>query len=179
MKFCNVCSHPVSLLIPEGDNRERYVCTNCHSVHYINPKVVTGCLVHSSNKVLLCKRAISPREGLWTLPAGFMELGETSEEGASRETYEEACARVKILGLYTLFDLPHISQIYLFYRSELENDAFAPGTESLEVRLFEEQDIPWSDLAFPVVERPLQPYFEDRKKGYYNFRTETIIPNKI
>lgn len=175
MKFCSACGSTVVFTIPDGDNRERHVCTQCGFIHYDNPKIVTGCLVVHGEHILLCRRAIAPREGLWTLPAGFLERGESTSEGAARETWEEACAKVEIHGLYTMFDLPHISQIYMFYRSRLDGASFSAGAESLEVELFAERDIPWDELAFPVVERTLKHYFDDRLTGDYPVRTETII----
>ncbi|MEM6710624.1 MAG: NUDIX hydrolase, partial [Pseudomonadota bacterium] len=159
MKFCSNCGTAVELKIPEGDNRERYVCPACHTIHYVNPKIVAGCLVTAGEQVLLCKRAIEPRKGYWTLPAGFMENGESAEDGAARETWEEALAKVDIHGLYTVFSLPYISQVYMFYRGTLVGTQFGAGPESLEVGLYDEADIPWNDLAFPVVTQTLRHYF--------------------
>lgn len=174
MKFCSQCGYPVSQRIPEGDNRPRYVCGHCHAIHYQNPRIVAGCLPVWQQQVLLCRRAIEPRRGYWTLPAGFMENGETLEQAAVRETWEEACARVRDLKLYTLFDLPHINQVYLFFRAELVGPNFAAGDESLEVRLFDECDIPWSELAFPTVGRTLECYFADRREHRYPVRNEPL-----
>lgn len=176
MKFCSHCGHPVSQRIPAGDNRLRYVCEHCHLVHYQNPRIVAGCLPVWGDQVLLCRRAIEPRRGYWTLPAGFMENGETLEQAAARETHEEACARVRDLALYTLFDLPHINQVYLFFRAELVDLDFAAGAESLEVQLFHEPDIPWSELAFPTVGRTLECYFADRRRHVYPVRNEPLEP---
>lgn len=175
MKFCSNCGEGVSLLVPEGDNRPRHVCGSCSTIHYQNPRIITGTLPVHGSKVLLCKRAIEPRYGLWTLPAGFMENGETTEQGASRETWEEARANIELSGLYTLFNLPQINQVYFFYRGQLTDLAFGPGPESLEVELFEEHQIPWNELAFPVVTRTLQHYFSDRKSGHYPVRSEDIV----
>ncbi len=163
------------MTVPEGDNRERHVCDACEHIHYINPKVVTGCLPIYEEKVMLCRRAIAPREGLWTLPAGFLENGETASDGALREMMEEANARGKIVDLYTMFSLPHISQIYLFYRTELLDLEFFPGEESLEVELFSESEIPWDELAFPVVVETLEHYFEDRREDHFPVRAKDII----
>lgn len=174
MKFCSQCGQAVKLEIPAGDNRERHVCSHCDTIHYQNPRIITGTLPILGNQVLLCRRAIEPRYGLWTLPAGFMENGETTEQGASRETWEEARAKVRIKGLYTLFNLPQINQVYFFYRAELTRPEFGAGPESLEVALFHEDEIPWDELAFPVVERTLKHYFSDRKNGLFPVRTEDI-----
>jgi ADP-ribose pyrophosphatase YjhB (NUDIX family) len=174
MNYCSHCGSPVTQSIPAGDNRVRFVCSRCHLVHYQNPRIVAGCLPVWGEKILLCRRAIEPRRGYWTLPAGFMENGETLEQAAARETEEEACARVRGLSLYTLFDLPHISQVYMFFRAELVNLDFAAGDESLEVRLFDERDIPWSELAFPTVGRTLECFFADRVKQDFPVRNEPI-----
>ncbi|MBO3274894.1 NUDIX hydrolase [Pseudomonas schmalbachii] len=176
MKFCSQCGASVSLRIPSGDNRPRYVCDRCLTVHYQNPRVVAGCLPVWEGRILLCRRAIAPRQGFWTLPAGFMENGETLEQAAARETLEEACARVTDLHLYTVFDLPHISQIYMFFRANLVDLDFSAGEESLEVGLFEESDIPWGELAFPTVGRTLECFFADRIRQDYPVRNEGIAP---
>lgn len=174
MKFCSRCGSEVQLLVPEGDNRPRHVCGECDMIHYQNPKMVVGTIPEWEDKILLCKRAIEPRYGLWTLPAGFMENAETSQQGALRETSEEANARVELIELYTLFNLPHISQVYLLFRGRLLDLDFAPGEESLEVALFSEDEIPWDQLAFPVVIETLKLYFEDRRKGAFGLRSGTI-----
>ncbi|BAN50372.1 NUDIX hydrolase [Metapseudomonas resinovorans] len=176
MKFCSQCGSPVVQRIPEGDNRLRHVCDSCHAIHYQNPRIVAGCLPVWGEQVLLCRRAIEPRRGYWTLPAGFMENGETMAQAAARETLEEACARVRDLSLYTLFDLPHISQVYTFFRAELVDLDFAAGDESLEVRLFHEREIPWSELAFPTVGRTLECYFADRAGQDFPVRNEPLAP---
>ena len=175
MKFCSSCGSTVVLEIPAGDDRHRHVCKDCETIHYQNPRIITGCLPLHEDKVLLCKRAIEPRHGFWTLPAGFMENGETTIEGALRESWEEAKATIAIDELYTLFNLPHINQVYLFYRGQLANLEFGPGEESLDVQLFTEAEIPWDQLAFPVVNRTLQLFFEDRKHGRYPLHSEDII----
>lgn len=174
MKYCPNCGSPVALRIPEGDDRKRHVCDQCDTVHYQNPRIITGCLPVYGDKVLLCRRAIEPRYGFWTLPAGFMENGETVEQGALRESWEEARARIDIDALYTLFNLPQINQVYMFYRGNLANPDFAPGTESLDVELFAEEQIPWEELAFPVVVKTLRHYFSDRKINQFPFRCEDI-----
>jgi ADP-ribose pyrophosphatase YjhB (NUDIX family) len=160
--------------VPPGDDRERFVCDACGTIHYQNPKIVTGCLPIYEGRVLLCKRAIRPRSGLWTLPAGFLENGETTVEGAIRETREEACAEVSVHGLYTVFNLPHISQIYMFFRADLTNLDFSAGPESADVRLFEESQIPWDELAFPVIRDTLRHYFNDRPAGDFPVRVGDI-----
>lgn len=162
MKFCSQCGSPVTTRIPEGDNRERYVCAHCGTIHYQNPKIVAGTIPEWEDRVLLCRRAIAPRYGYWTLPAGFLENGETTNEGAVRETLEEANARIAVTSLYAMFHLPHIDQVYLMFRARLLDLDFAPGAESLEVALFDEAEIPWENLAFPVVAETLKLYFADR-----------------
>lgn len=167
MKFCSQCGAPVARRTPPGDTHERFVCDACQTIHYENPKMVIGSIPEWEDRVLLCRRAIEPRYGLWTLPAGFMELRETTAEAAVREAMEEANAAIELGELYTLFNLPHFNQVYLFYRGRLLNLDFAPGTESLEVELFRESEIPWERLAFPVVIQTLQHYFADRRAGRY------------
>jgi ADP-ribose pyrophosphatase YjhB (NUDIX family) len=174
VKFCSSCGQPVALRVPPGDDRERFVCDACGTIHYQNPKIVTGCLPIYEGRVLLCKRAIHPRSGLWTLPAGFLENGETTVEGAIRETREEACAEVSVHGLYTVFNLPHISQIYMFFRADLTNPNFSAGPESTDVQLFEESQIPWEELAFPVIRDTLRHYFSDRSAGDFPVRVGDI-----
>lgn len=150
------------------------MCNDCDTIHYVNPRIITGCLPIWDDRVLLCLRAINPRKGYWTLPAGFLENGETIAAGAARETEEEANARVSDLELYTVFSLPHISQAYMFYRAQLRDLDFSSGEESLDVRLFKEDEIPWDNLAFPVINKSLQYYFDDRKSGQFQFRSEAI-----
>lgn len=174
MNFCSNCGSAVALIVPPGDNRKRHVCNDCDTVHYVNPRIVTGCLPIWDDQVLLCLRAIEPRRGYWTLPAGFMENGETIAAGATRETVEEANARVSDLELYTVFSLPHISQVYMFFRAQLSDLDFSSGEESLDVRLFKEDEIPWDNLAFPVITQSLQFYFEDRRLGDYPVRSREI-----
>ncbi len=175
MNYCSQCGGPVEVRIPDGDNRPRHMCPACGAIHYQNPRVVVGCIPEWEDRLLLCKRAIEPRYGLWTLPAGFMENGETTQQGAARETLEEACARVRVQDLYSLFNLPHINQVYMLFRSRLLDLDFGPGTESLEVKLFGERDIPWDELAFPVVRETLRLYFQDRPGGAYPLRSGDIL----
>ena len=175
MNFCSNCGVAVQLRIPPGDNLPRYVFDACKTIHYQNPKIVAGCLPQWEDKVLLCRRAIEPRYGLWTLPAGFMEKGETTVQTAIRETLEEAGAKIEMTGLYTLFNLPYIDQVYLLYRSRLLDLDFAPGDESLEVQLFSEGEIPWDQLAFRVMHETLKLYFEDRKTGTFGTYVGDIV----
>ena len=175
MNFCSACGGTIILRKPPGDNRERFVCQSCDAIHYVNPKIVTGCLPLRGSAVLLCQRAIHPRKGLWTLPAGFLELGETTLAGALRETWEEARANVEPMGLYTVFNLPHISQVYFFFRAALTDGGFGPGEETTDVALFDEVDVPWRELAFPVVTSTLRHYFADRVRGDYPVRMEDIV----
>mgnify|MGYP006157467423 CR=1 FL=1 len=172
MKYCHQCAAPLVLRIPEGDELARHCCDSCDSIFYLNPKNIVGTLPTHLNKVLLCKRAIEPRLGKWTLPAGFMENGESSLEGAIRETMEEAGARIDVQAnsLYTLFNLPVINQMYLFFRAELSDLDYHPGRESLEVALFSEAEIPWKQIAFPVVHSTLKYYFKDLKKNRFPVR---------
>lgn len=162
MKFCSTCGASVSLRIPAGDNRERFVCTRCETIHYQNPKIVAGSIPEWEGRILLCRRAIEPRYGLWTLPAGFMENGETTEQAAMRETLEEAGARIEITSLYSIFSIPHISQVYMLFRGSLVNGAYEAGHETLECGLFDAHTLPWDQLAFPVVSETLQRYFADK-----------------
>ena len=180
MKFCSQCGHPVIIDIPPLDNMPRHVCPNCKTVHYENPKIVV-CSIPSweskSNEtsILLCRRAIAPRHGFWTLPGGFMENDEPPEQAAARATQEEAGANVKISKLFSLMNLPVYHQVHLFYLAQLENREFSPGEETLETRLFRESEIPWDNLAFSTIKYALKFYLEDRKKilkgGHFGFHT--------
>ncbi|WP_339339168.1 NUDIX hydrolase [uncultured Oceanicoccus sp.] len=170
MKYCSECGHTVSQKIPKGDDRLRYVCDNCGAIHYQNPRIIVGTLPVYGDQVLLCRRAIEPRKGFWTLPAGFMENGETTVEGAVRESWEEARARLSNEKLYRLFDLSYIDQVYMFYLADLVDGEFSAGPESLDVKLFNEADIPWDEIAFGVVVDTLKEFFEDRKKGLFPVR---------
>lgn len=156
MNFCSACGKRVSQIIPEGDNRVRHVCNDCGTIHYSNPNNVCGAILTQGNKILLCKRAIEPRSGLWTLPAGFMENGETVTEAAARESMEEANAQSHNLKLFGVFSLPHISQVYLMFKGELTEGRHTPGSESLETALFAMDEIPWDQLAFPVIDYSLK-----------------------
>ena len=179
MRFCSLCGASVELRLPPDDNRTRYVCISCGEVHYQNPKLIVGAIPEWEDKILLCRRAIEPRHGLWTLPAGFMENAETTVDAAARETLEEANAQVDIGELYTLYNLPYINQVHLLFRARLLNLDFSPGTESLEVQLFSEEEIPWDTLAFRPVHLTLQHYFADRKSGDFQFRTGDLKPSEL
>ena len=162
--------------IPEGDDRERLTCTDCGYITYENPKVVVGSIVTTPGGILLCRRAIHPRRGYWTIPAGFMENGETTGDGAKRETLEEANARVEVLDLFALYNIPHISQVYMLFRARLLDLDFAPGEETLELKLCNETEIPWDDIAFATVRNTLTHYFNDKRKGHFSFHIGTIEP---
>lgn len=174
--YCSNCGNPTVTITPPGDDRQRQVCRNCDIIHYENPKVVVGCIPQWEEKILLCRRSIEPRYGRWTLPAGFLEIGETVAEGARRETIEEACARVDNLVAYALYNLSFIGQVYIMFLARLIDTDFKPGHESLSVELFNENDIPWDNLAFPVVEKTLKKYFKDRKIGTFPFFMGDISP---
>lgn len=167
MNFCSDCGQPVRVGIPDDDNRPRHICDHCNTIHYQNPKIVAGTIPVYGDKILLCKRAIEPRYGYWTLPAGFMENHETTADAALRETWEEAQAKVNIQQLYMLIDTTVISQVYMIFLAELPEPVFSSGPESLEVELFSEEEIPWSELAFPTIEKSLRHFFDDRKKGCF------------
>jgi len=170
MNYCSNCAGTLTFAIPEGDHLPRHICNNCGTIHYSNPNVITGCLPIYEDKVLLCKRAIEPRKGYWTLPAGFMENNESTAEGALRETREEANAEVKISHLYTLTSIVHVNQVQMLYLAYMDKPEFSPTHESLEVALFSEEEIPWSELAFSTIEKALRYYFADRVKGRFPLR---------
>ena len=169
--YCSQCGAPVSVQVPPGDTLERHVCVRCGTIHYQNPKLVVGSLPEWQDKILLCRRAIEPRHGKWTLPAGFMENSETLPQAALRETSEEACARVELGEMYTLISVPHISQVHVIYRARLLDLDFAPGIETLELGLFAEAEIPWQEIAFRTIGMTLRHYFADRKSGSFSFHT--------
>ncbi len=174
MKFCSSCGDANEIRIPEGDSRERAVCKSCATIHYVNPKIVLGTIPVWEDQVLLCRRAIEPRLGLWTLPAGFMEVQESTAQGAIRETFEEAGAEIRLGALFSVFDIPHVDQVHLFYLAELSNLGFAAGPESLEVRLFRESEIPWESIAFRTITATLRFYFHDRRQGHFGLHTGDI-----
>lgn len=176
MNFCSNCGKPVVVRVPRGDTLPRHVCDHCEAIHYQNPKIVAGCIPEWGDKVLLCKRAIEPQFGKWTLPAGFMENGETVQEAAARETLEEALAYVHELRLFGMFNIPHVNQVYVMFRARMPEREFGPGAESLSCDLVTEEQIPWPDLAFPVVDRTLKLFFEDRRNDEYRIHTGDIAP---
>ncbi len=175
-RFCSACGTPVTRRVPEGDLRERDCCDACGAIHYVNPRPVVGTIPIWGEQVLLCRRAIEPRHGYWTLPAGFMEVGESTLEGALRETQEEAGAHIEMGPLFSVFDVPHVEQVHLFFRARLLDLNFAPGPESLEVQLFTEHTIPWNDLAFKTVTTALQLYFADRARATFGTHHQTLLP---
>lgn len=174
MKFCSTCGAAVVRRVPAGDSLPRHVCNACGTIHYQNPKLVVGALPEWQDQVLLCRRAIEPRHGKWTLPAGFMENGETVAAAAVRETLEEACARIELGDMFTLISVPQINQVHVIYRSRLLDLDFAPGIETLELRLFREEEIPWDEIAFRTIAISLRHYFADRRAGRYDFHTEDL-----
>jgi len=176
MNFCSNCAAPLVRRIPPGDGQLRHVCDACGTIHYENPKMIVGCVAEWQGKVLLCRRAIEPRYGLWTVPAGFLENGETTAAGAQRETLEEANARVQVDDLFALYNLPHINQVYMLFRARLLDLDFSPGAETLETRLVEETEVPWSELAFVTVRNTLTHYFNDRRSGRFTLHMGTIEP---
>jgi ADP-ribose pyrophosphatase YjhB (NUDIX family) len=176
LKFCSYCGSAVARRVPPGDTLQRHVCDQCGIVHYQNPLLVVGTIPEHEGKLLLCRRAIEPRYGYWTLPAGFMENDETLGQGALRETREEAGAKIELEAPFTLISVPRVNQVHVFYRARLMDLEFSPGEESLEVALFGEADIPWKDLAFRTVTLTLRHWFADRKKGSFGFHAEDILP---
>jgi len=160
--------------IPEHDNIKRYCCDQCDTIHYTNPNLVVGALCIREEKILMAKRNINPRKGLWTLPAGFMENAETLQDGALRETIEETGSRAEVVMPYTMFSLPHINQVHMFYLANLLDDNFGPTIESSEVKLFKNEEILWNEIAFPTVEKTLRYYLDDLETGNFTFREEDI-----
>ena len=179
INFCTSCGATVELRRPDDDNRPRYICTACDTIHYQNPNLVICSIPEWEDKILLCRRAIEPRQGLWTLPGGFMENGETTTEAAIRETLEEANARIEISELFSMYSLPYINQVHLLFRAKLLDLDFSPGAESLEVRLFTEAEIPWDEIAFRPIKFSLEHYFADRRKGSFNFHIGEILSPKL
>ena len=165
----------MSLRVPPGDSLQRHVCDACGAIHYRNPRLVVGALQEWEDRVLLCRRAIEPRQGKWTLPAGFMENGETVAAAAIRETMEEACARVELCEMYTMISVPHIHQVHVIYRSRLLDLDFAPCAETLELRLFAEDEIPWDEIAFRTIAITLRHFFADRRSGAWRFHSEDLV----
>lgn len=176
MKFCSYCAAPVGRRVPPGDTQLRYVCDQCGVVHYQNPLLVVGTIPEHEGRILLCRRAIEPRYGYWTLPAGFMENDETAGGGAQRETREEAGARIELLEPFSMVSVPRVNQVHLFFRARLLDLDFQPGEETLEVALCDEASIPWKDIAFRTVAITLKHWFADRNKGAFSFHAEDILP---
>jgi ADP-ribose pyrophosphatase YjhB (NUDIX family) len=167
-QFCNLCGKPTEYRVPAGDHRERFVCTGCGHIQYRNPKIIAGIIPEwRDGRVLMCKRAIEPRHGLWTFPAGFLELRESSGDGAAREALEEAQADVEPLDLFMVINVPYVSQVYLIHRGRLRAEEFGPTPESSEVRLMREDEIPWDAIAFPTIFHSLKRFFADRTAGRY------------
>lgn len=178
INFCSHCGAPVSRRVPSGDTLPRDICDACGTIHYQNPKLVVGSLPEWEDKVLLCRRAIEPRLGMWTLPAGFMENDETLPEAAARETIEEAHAQVEIGAMYSLISVPHISQVHAIFRARLLTLDFSPGIETLEVALLSENEIPWKEIAFRTIAVTLRHYYADRKSGCFGFHTSELRPEE-
>jgi ADP-ribose pyrophosphatase YjhB (NUDIX family) len=174
IRHCRLCGGKAVYAIPADDNRERATCTVCHTVHYENPLNVVGTVPVWGDQVLLCRRNIEPRYGLWTLPAGFMELGETVEQGAVRETIEEAGARFELQGLFTMLSVVRVGQVHIYFRARLLDTDFAPGPETIEARLFREDEIPWDELAFRTVRETLKHYFADGRTGQFGVHCADI-----
>lgn len=179
MKYCSQCGSKLAYRIPEDDDRARFICDACHTIHYQNPKLVVGCIPTWEDRILLCRRSIEPCYGKWTIPAGYFEQGETVEAGAKRELYEEARGFVEFLEPYALYNIPFISQVYLIFRGGLKDNNFRAGQESLETLLFKEHEIPWDDLAFTVVREVLRRYYKDVLKGDFPFFMSDILPDGI
>jgi ADP-ribose pyrophosphatase YjhB (NUDIX family) len=174
IRFCRACGAAVDYRVPVDDNRERAVCSACATIHYENPLNVVGTVPVWDERVLLCRRAIEPRRGLWTLPAGFLEHGETTAEGAVRETVEEAGAQIELGALFTLLNVVRVGQVHLFYLATMRSPALDPGPESLEARLFAEDEVPWEQIAFRTVRETLQHFFADRRRGRFELHTGDI-----
>jgi ADP-ribose pyrophosphatase YjhB (NUDIX family) len=174
MKFCCYCASPLVSRVPPGDNLPRWICDECGEIHYQNPKLVIGTIPEHRGKLLLCRRAIEPRYGYWTLPAGFMENSETAAQGAARETLEEAGARVELGAPFSMVSVPRVNQVHLFYLARVVDLDFKPGEETLEVALFDEADLPWKDIAFRTVGLTLKLWLSDRKAGAFTFHAEDI-----
>ena len=174
IRHCRVCGAAAEYRVPADDNRERATCTACGEIHYENPLNVVGTVPVWGDQVLLCRRNIEPRHGMWTLPAGFMELGESTADGALRETIEEAGAKVEMQGLFSVLNVVRVGQVHLFYRARMLDTSLDPGPESIEARLFREDEIPWDLLAFRTVRQTLELFFEDRRRGSFGVHAMDI-----
>ena len=172
IKFCSCCGGTMEQGIPDDDDHMRAICTKCGFIHYLNPKMVVGCIPQWGDQILMCKRNIEPGKGKWTLPAGYLENSETMEAGAARETLEETRAMVNITGPYRLFNIPHVNQIYMIFRAELLSKEFGPTSESTHVQLFRKEEIPWDDIAFSVIHKTLEDFFSD---SAHSFQIKTIL----
>lgn len=174
MKFCSNCAAPVLRRVPPGDSLPRFVCDECGEIHYQNPRLVVGCIPELEGRLLLCRRAIEPRYGYWTLPAGFMENGETVGQGALRETLEEAGARVELGAAFSMISVPRVNQVHVFFLARVVDGEFKPGAETLDLRLYEESEIPWQEIAFRTVGITLRRWFADRSAGRFGLHVEEI-----
>ena len=180
IKYCTACGALTTERIPVDDDHKRAVCTDCGQIHYSNPKMVVGCIPEYRGKLLLARRNIEPRKGFWTLPAGFLENGESVQQGALRETLEETQAEAKIIEPYRLFNIVFVDQIYFMFRARMNSNTFGPTGESIEVRLFDEDEIPWDDIAFEVIRQTLKHYFEDKKRGTFPFKVLDLeVPARL
>lgn len=176
INYCSSCGAPVSVRVPAGDRLPRHICDACGAIHYRNPRLVVGTLPVWDDAVLLCRRAIEPRHGKWTLPAGFMENAETVAEAALRETREEANASIELGRMFTLISVPHVSQVHVVYLARLLDLGFSAGEETLDVRLFREAEIPWDEIAFRTIGMTLRHFFEDRRAGRFEFHASDLPP---
>jgi ADP-ribose pyrophosphatase YjhB (NUDIX family) len=174
IKHCRACGTAVAYRVPADDNRERAVCAACGTIHYENPLNVVGTVPVWGEQVLLCRRNIEPRFGLWTLPAGFLELGETTDAGALRETIEESGAEIELQGLFSVLNVVRVGQVHLFYRARMLSADLAPGPETIEARLFREHEVPWDEIAFRTVRETLVRFFDDRRRGQYGLHCADI-----
>jgi ADP-ribose pyrophosphatase YjhB (NUDIX family) len=174
IRYCRACGSAVAYLVPADDNRERAVCPACATVHYENPLNVVGTVPVWGEKVLLCRRAIEPRRGLWTLPAGFLELGESTADGALRETDEEAGAQIELGSLFSVLNVVRVGQVHLFYLASMISPQLNPGSETLEAQLFREDEVPWDEIAFRTVRETLRYFFDDRRRGRFGVHCADI-----
>jgi len=174
MKFCPACAQPVELRVPAGDNLPRAVCTACGAIHYENPRIVVGCVPEWQERILLCQRAIAPRRGYWTTPAGFFEMGETLQSAAARESLEEAQIRVQIGSLLAITHVLHAAQVHVTFRARMLDERFGAGAESLQVGLYREDEVPWEQIAFPSITFALRCYFEDRRSASESLHFSTV-----